>query len=461
MSTRIPIYLGVAWGICLSVVTAQAEAVSADTLNTSHAPLTEQYTIPHPEAYITPERALERTLQHNPELEVFAGSIEARTYAMRQNGRLPNPELELELENFGGSGEFRGTSNAEASVRLQQRVELGGKRQRRVELARGALRQEETRTRTYTAELRALVHTRAIALALAQEHLHLALKQEQLSHTLLSMVRERIDAGKAADIEEIAFKIRLSEAQLQAQEAHTEVERARYALAALWGESSPTFDAVTLDLRALPPRIGIEDLYASLERTPASDLARNRTRQTLEEVRLERARRIPDLNLSVGVKEERDSGDHALIACIGMEIPIFDRNQDGVAAARARHRQTQAALHAVMLEQRHQLREAWHALERARTKEGRLRTEILPAAEEHFDAVTYAYRAGKYTYERVLDAQQNLFEMHRRHIDALGDIQRKYVDLQRICADPNAPRAGINHEPTPALASAANDGERQ
>jgi cobalt-zinc-cadmium efflux system outer membrane protein len=425
------------------------------------APLTEQYTLPHAKNYLTPERALERALQHNPDLETFAASIEARTHAIRQNGRLPNPELELELENFGGSGEFRGTSNAEASVRLQQRVELGGKRQRRVELARGALRQEETRTRAYTAELRALVRIRAIALALVQQRLQLALKQEQLSHTLLSIVRERIDAGKAADIEQIAFKIRLSEMQLKTQEARIELKRAKHALAALWGESSPTFDAITLDLRDLPPRFEIEDLYASLERTPASDLARNRTRKALEEVRLERARRIPDLNLSVGVKEERGSGDHALIAGIGVEIPIFDRNQDGVAAARARQRQTEAALHAVMTEQRHQLREVWHALERVREKEDRLRTEILPAAEEHFDAVTYAYRAGKYTYERVLDTQQNLFEMRRRHIDALGDIQRKYVELQRICADPNAPRAGITHEPTPALASAANDGERQ
>jgi|AntRauTorckE6833_2_1112554.scaffolds.fasta_scaffold00789_8 cobalt-zinc-cadmium efflux system outer membrane protein len=469
MSTRIAIFLGLTWVICLNVVPlctwgdsyAQAKSIPTDTPNASAPSLAENHSGDSARRYITPERALELALQHNPELATFAGTIEARTHEIHQSARLPNPQLELELENFGGSGEFRGTSNAEASVRLQQRVELGGKRQRRVNLARSALKLEETRTRAYTSELRALVHTRAITLALAQERLQLALKQEHLSHKFLSMVRERIDTGKAADIEQIAFKIRLSEAQLKTQEAHTEVKRAQYALAALWGEPSPTFDAVALDLKDLPARIEIEDLYASLERTPATDLARNRTKQTLEAVRLERAHRIPDLNLGVGVKEDRGSGEHALIAGIGVEIPIFDRNQDGVAAARARHRQTEAALHAVMIEQRHQLREIWHALESAREKEHKLRTEILPAAQEHFEAVTYAYQAGKYTYQRVLDAQQNLFEMRRRHIDARGDIQRKYVELQRICADPDASNTGINHEPTPELASVADDGDRQ
>ncbi|MFW6387043.1 MAG: TolC family protein [Thermodesulfobacteriota bacterium] len=468
MSTRIAIFLGVAWVICLSVFTlypwgaayAQAESIPADTLNTSVPPLAEKHPDDSGRRYITVERAFTLALQHNPDLETFAGTIEARTHEMHQSGRLPNPELEFELENFGGSGDFSGTSNAETSVRLQQRAELGGKRQRRVNLARGALKQEEARTRAYTTELRARVRTRAIVLAQAQQRLQLTLKQKQLSHTLLSMVRERIDAGKAADMEQIAFKIRLSEMQLKTKEARIELKRAKHALAALWGESSPTFDAVALDLKALPPRCEIADLYPSLERTPASDLARNKTRQTLEEVRLERARRIPDLNLSMGVKEERGSGDHALIAGIGMEIPIFDRNQDGVAAARARQHQTEAALHAVIMEQRHQLREVWHALESAREKERRLRTEILPAAQEQFEAVTYAYRAGKHTYERVLDAQQNLFEMRQRHIAALGDIQRKHVELQRICADPDSAHTGINHEPASALASVTDNGDR-
>ncbi|MFA5700662.1 MAG: TolC family protein, partial [Desulfuromonas sp.] len=83
------------------------------------------------------------------------------------------------------------------------------------------------------------------------------------------------------------------------------------------------------------------------------------------------------------------------------------------------------------------------------------------AAQEHFDAVTYAYRAGKYTYAQVLDAQQNLFELRLRHIDALGDVHRKHIELERICArlDPHSPAP--SPEMTPELASVLDAGDKR
>jgi len=457
------------WGICLSVVPlpgwsaahAQAKIIPNDACNESSVAIQGRYPNAYPNGYLTPERALDLALQHNPRLETFARGVEERTHLLRQAGRLTNPELELELENFGGSGEFRGGANAEASVRVSQRIELGGKRQRRVEVARTEVELEKTHQRAYITELHALVRTRVVEVATAQQQLELAQAQAELSHTLLAMVRERIATGKAADIEQIAFALQLSEAKLKTGQAQIEVARAKHALAALWGESSPQFNAVALKLEQLPAHEEIEALAATLSLTPASALAQAQTQRAAHELRLERARRIPDLNLSVGVKEERGSGDHAMIGGISLEIPLFERNQDGIAAARARQQRADATLRASMLEQRKQLQNGWYALKSAREAAHTLRTEILPAAQEHFEAVTYAYRAGKYTYAQVLDAQQNLFELRQRHIDALGDVHRKHIELERICArlDPHSPAP--SPEMTPELASILDAGDKR
>lgn len=133
MSTKVLLALGVIWGICLSVVALpcwsapriQTEILSNDSHNTSFSPAEVKYSNAYPGGYLSPKRALELALQHNPRLTTFSSAVEERSHLLRQAGRLPNPELEFEVENFGGSGEFSGSANAETTVRLQQRLELG------------------------------------------------------------------------------------------------------------------------------------------------------------------------------------------------------------------------------------------------------------------------------------------------------------------------------------------------
>ena len=54
----------------------------------------------------------------------------------RQAAVLPNPTVSFEVENFSGSGPFRGTNAAESTAQVGQLVELGGKRSARIGAAR-------------------------------------------------------------------------------------------------------------------------------------------------------------------------------------------------------------------------------------------------------------------------------------------------------------------------------------
>src|SRR5687767_14621530 len=72
------------------------------------------------------EDVLRAALLRNPELSATAFGVRTAEAMALQAGLLPTPELELELENFGGTGEVRGMRAAESTVQLSQLVELGG-----------------------------------------------------------------------------------------------------------------------------------------------------------------------------------------------------------------------------------------------------------------------------------------------------------------------------------------------
>jgi cobalt-zinc-cadmium efflux system outer membrane protein len=88
-----------------------------------------------PTGVLTLRQALALALLRNPELASAAWEVRAGEARTLQAGLLPNPEFELEVENFAGSGEFRGFDAAETTLALSQVIELGGKRLRRVRVA--------------------------------------------------------------------------------------------------------------------------------------------------------------------------------------------------------------------------------------------------------------------------------------------------------------------------------------
>jgi len=77
---------------------------------------------------ITLAQALDTALATNPELAASRYELNAAQARIVQAGKRVNPELSLELENFGGSGANQGTDALETTLSFSQVVELGGKR---------------------------------------------------------------------------------------------------------------------------------------------------------------------------------------------------------------------------------------------------------------------------------------------------------------------------------------------
>lgn len=99
---------------------------------------------------VTLDEAVERALAAAPALKARETRVEAADANLRQAEVLPNPTIDLELENAPGSGRFADFEQNELTLGLRQRVELGGKRTSRRKVAEAeregaVLDQERTR----------------------------------------------------------------------------------------------------------------------------------------------------------------------------------------------------------------------------------------------------------------------------------------------------------------------------
>src|SRR5262245_58302305 len=79
--------------------------------------------------------AVTRVIAFNPGIKAAFLEIEAKHGEEAQAAVKPNPDLLLEIENFGGGKEKSGFESAETTLSLIQTIELGDKRLRRLRAA--------------------------------------------------------------------------------------------------------------------------------------------------------------------------------------------------------------------------------------------------------------------------------------------------------------------------------------
>jgi cobalt-zinc-cadmium efflux system outer membrane protein len=381
-------------------------------------------------------QALALALLHNPELAVFSWEIRAKEAEALQAGLLPNPELGIEMENFAGSGEFSGTDSAETTVTLSQLIELGGKRGKRRSAA--ALEADLAGWDFETKRLDVLTDTTKafVSILAAQERLAQAEELNGLAERFSRTVSERVEAGKVSPVEKTRARIPLAAAWIAEGQARLALEAARKELVTLWGDDRAIFARAVGALEQVRPVPPLEHLTVLLDRSP--DIARWETvgKQRDAQVALERTNAIPDPTLFVGGRNIQETDDHVFVAGFSIPLPLFDRNQGGIAAAQAARSKARHASQAAGNEAFARLAASYRDLSGAALEAMTLKERILPAAEQAFEASDLGYRAGKFGFLEVLDAQRTLFAVKGQYIEALAAYHQAKAEVERLIGAP-------------------------
>jgi cobalt-zinc-cadmium efflux system outer membrane protein len=387
-----------------------------------------------PTGALSLEQAVMLALLKNPEIKAFSLEIRVLEARALQAGFLPNPELELETENFGGEGDLRDFDSVETTIKLSQVMELAGKRSKRKRLASLERDLGEWNYKVKRADVLAR-DTRAFVAALAAQE-QVALKQEtlDLAKQVLNAVAERVRAGKVSALEETRANVSYARYLIELERAKHRLEAARKGLASLWGNRNPRFKELSGRLDQIRPIPSFQDLHT----TDNPEIARwgVEIEQREAAVRLEKAGRVPNVTLGGGWRHFEESDDEAFVMSLSVPLPLFDRNQGGIQEARQRLLKVTEEKRSVELNVSNALSEAYEALSTAYIEASALKEKVLPGAQRTFDATQEGYRLGKFDYLRMLDAQQTLFEVRDQYIEALAAYHKGIAEVERLIGVP-------------------------
>ncbi len=420
------------WGATATVVVAltgsslgPAEAVEPARPATAPAP-------EEPAGALTLEQAIGLALSRSPDLAAAESEIAAREGERVQAGLLPNPSGELAVEDVAGSGAFRGAGEAETTLRLGQKLELGGKRGARTEAAARSRDAASVEAKVRRAELRAELSERFVDVLARQQEVELRRETREIAEAALPIVQRRIAAGKASPLEGKKAAVALARSRIAEERAARDLQVIRQRLAASWGASAPRFTRAEGDLfarRALP---SFELLAELLERSPEIELRAAEIRQRSAEVSLAETGRVPDVTVEGGVRRLEGRGEHALVAGVSLPLPVFDRSQGTIAAARARLLQAEEKGRATQIRLRAELFGLEQDLRRSASELDGLEREILTEAREALELSRAGFEAGRFSLLDLLDAQRTFLEVREERLRAAIAYQTAAARIERI-----------------------------
>jgi len=382
------------------------------------------------------EQAVYLALLKNPELQVYSFEIRAREAGTLQASFAPNPGIEIEVENFGGSGELGGLSGSEITITVGQLIEFAGKRDKRT---RAAAFQSDLAAWDYEAKkLEVLTETvkRYVQLIGDQEQIVLNRELVGVSEKLFQAVNRLVQAGKISPAEISRTQIMLSTAQLELNKSIRNFAADRIRLASLWGDTSPGYNSVAGTLKnitIIPPADSLKRFLPANQ-----DLMRWDTeiefRQVMET--LEEAKQIPDPSIQAGYRYISGPDLNAFVAGLSIPLPVSDNNEGAVQEAYIRRKQAEEQRKQTEVLLNTHFEDLYQNLLVLHTEIDQSNKIIIPEAEKAYRIIQDGYLTGKFRFLDVLDAQRTLFETRKNLIASLTEYNMRVADLERLIGRP-------------------------
>lgn len=363
--------------------------------------------------------AIRKALAADPRIAAAYVEVEATQGGVIQAGKRPNPELQVELEDFLGTGDFRGFDKAVLTISLQQKFERGDKRGARVAVAVG---KEEVANAEIAVVMREIITQTKIdyiQVLGAQQRIELLGRSSKRFEDLLPLLRRRVEAGASLPADLSRGELAIGKAKVAVDKARAELLAARRQLVSNWSGTLGEFGSVSGRLRHNGHQLAaLQGLLAGLDDNPVIRAWSAVYAQREGELRLQRATSVPDLTASVGVKRIYDTDDTAFRIGGSIPLPVHDRNEGGIQEAERRLAKVEHEREAARRQLKRRIIDAYGELEVACVEARRLADSAIPVARRAADNVQSGFDQGRLTVKELLDAVRDQYDVEVQQLDA-------------------------------------------
>ncbi len=325
---------------------------------------------------------------------------------------------------------------------LTQTLELGGKRKHRLLSARQNFAAAAATLEDFLRNLK-LDAAAAFADALA---LSRSAEQKRNSAEYLTRLaetqRERFRAGDINQADLLQTQVEEQQFQNELLAAQADALNASLALSGFLGRDRAGTLLIPKGNLEMPPRgFDVSTLLAgALQQRPDLVALRHARDAAQSNLRLEQANRIPNVDIggawTHNTRSENSISPAPEFNSVGVSfsfpLPLWNRNQAAITAARSAAEQSQKQLEAAELKAEVQVRQAFSSYRSAVERVRHFQGGILADAEAVLEAKRFSYQRGQTPLLELLNAQRTANEVRSGYNDALAHQAKALIELERV-----------------------------
>ena len=397
---------------------------------------------PSSQAEMTVDELVARALADNPELRAARREIDAALGRLRQAGLRPNPMLEL-----GGQKALSPDNNLTAMLTFP--LDLNGRKEGRVAVAERELAMKRAQVGDRERRLRGEVRMKAGEVLAAQRNLRVTDGLLQVNRQALGIVQERVKQGAAPALEENLALVEVNRLDASQKLLASRVEVATLQLKALAGMTPDAPLSLRGDLSAT---VATADRGEAVTRALAgrADLEAARADAAASRARIlkEQAEGRWDASVNLGYMRQDFGFDlmgltaqgqtrpiqdvfHYFGGGVSIMLPVRNRNQGNIAAARAEADAAERRVEFATLTVRQEVEAAFVQYEAARRGREIYERGVRDIARRNLDVVRQSYELGRGSLLDVVAEQRRYIETENGYTDALKQVYDAAVEIER------------------------------
>lgn len=380
---------------------------------------------------LTIDQAVAQALAGNPDLAASTLDVDRAQGRMLQAGLPRNPSLEIGARAdllFGNEGERSVTLGLTQAIPRKDRLHKAREA--------ASLTVEQRRALVLDARRQLVGEVQTLFVRILNFDRQADARQRLLSagEKLAELIERRYQKGEVPQTDIAPIKIENARLAQEQQLLLAEKNAAELRLKQLMGVAAGEVMIVTGNPDELVARWNAALLSnVAVESRPDYQAALVGVDQTAAEVKVAKAEAYDDVTVGVSYEGDRSvfnapigvKRDNFLGASVSIPLPVRNKNQGRIIEQQAAHRQSEAELVAVRHRISSEVAQARVAITQLAPVLARYREELIPLAEQHFQAMQRAYERGEQSIAPVFQAQQQRFSLE---LDHLGHLAR-YAEL--------------------------------
>ena len=396
---------------------------------------------------MTVDELIARALAAHPELDATRLEVDAASARVRQAGLRPNPMLDI-----AGQKALGPDNNLMVGVTLP--LDLNGRKEGRVGVAEREVDVRRAQLSDRERRLRTDIRLKAAEVLAARRNLGTTRELLDVNRRAVDLLRARVRQGAAPALDENLQAVETNRLETSETTLRSRLDVLLLQLKTLAGLPPETPLDLTGDLAApsaLPEQA--EATRRAAQDRPDLLLARGEAAAAAARIRKEEAEGRWDASVNVGYqRQQMGFGVMGITKSGGMRevedtfhyfgggftvtLPVRNRNQGNIAAARAEAAAAERRRDLLDLTVRQEIAAAYAQQEGARRGVDLYERGVLQVARRNFETIRQAYQLGRGSLLDVIAEQRRYLEIEAGYTDALKQLYDAVAEVERATGLP-------------------------